>query len=240
MSSNSSSDTTKMSATAAKTTKKSAKTETVEAPAPVVAAAPVAAPAKVAKASKSKAAAVEAVAAPAPVVVPPPVVAAPAAVAEAAAPEVEEDDSAKLISSISAIEDKASSLKAEVSSLLNELKTIKKLAARVAKKAGRRRKAPGAESADPSKSYFKKPLQVTDELCSFLGKDKGTQLTRADVTKEVVAYARLHNLMDKQNINADAALRKLLGITENDNLSILTLQKYLNHHYVKPAVAASK
>ena len=49
--------------------------------------------------------------------------------------------------------------------------------------------------------------------------------------------------MNKQQINADATLRKLLNLTEGDALSILNLQRYLKPHYpaAKPkAVKAAK
>jgi hypothetical protein len=43
--------------------------------------------------------------------------------------------------------------------------------------------------------------------------------------------------MDKQVIKADAALRKLLALTEKDELKILNLQRFLKPHYLKDAVA---
>jgi hypothetical protein len=50
-----------------------------------------------------------------------------------------------------------------------------------------------------------------------------------------MAYARANNLMDKQTIKADAALRKLLTLNEGDSLTILNLQKFLRRHYIKAA-----
>jgi len=55
----------------------------------------------------------------------------------------------------------------------------------------------------------------------------------------VCAYAKEKGLMEKQNIKADASLRKLLALTEKDELKILNLQRYLKPHYIKPAVAAT-
>ena len=78
-------------------------------------------------------------------------------------------------------------------------------------------------------------MKISAELCSFLGKPKDTEVSRSAVTKGVMAYAKAHNLMDKQTIKADAAMRKLLTLTETDTLTILNLQKFLRRHYVKPA-----
>jgi hypothetical protein len=220
MSANISSDSSiKMSAT--KGSKKSAAAAT----APAVAA-PVATPAPVAtKAPKASKAAT-----PAPV-------AAPAPVAPVAAPEVaavEEDLGATLAKSIADLHEQLSSLKAAASTAAAALKTIEKQAAKLAKKADRRRKrsTKNADGTPAAPCVFQRPSKITDELCTFLGKPKGTAVPRSEVTKAVVAYAKSHNLMDKQTIKADAALRKLLSLSESDVLTILTLQKFLKRHYV--------
>jgi chromatin remodeling complex protein RSC6 len=224
-----------MSAAAVKSTKKSTKTEAA-APAPVAAAPAVvaAAPAKETKAPKAKAAEKPA-AAPAAA----PVVAAPVAAAAPATPVEDEDLGAQLQKSITALHEQLAALKTAAATAATALKTIEKQAARVAKKAVRRRKQRKVDGAAPKECYFTKPLRITDELCSFLGKAKGTEMTRAEVTKGVIAYAKSHNLMEKQNIKADATLRKLLTINETDKLNILNLQTYVNRHYVKPTPVAN-
>jgi chromatin remodeling complex protein RSC6 len=227
MSSNTSSDNIKMSS--AKTSKKTV-TKTAEVAAPVAAPAPV----KAEKATKAKTAKVAEVAAP---------VAAAAAPVVAATPVVaaEEDVSATLIKSISELHDQLSNIKSAISTATNALKTIEKQAARVVKKADRRRrrKTDGDASAEPKPCIFTKPVKVSDELCAFLGQAKGTEVSRSAVTKGVMAYARSHNLMDKQTIKADAALRKLLTLTDGDELTILNLQKFLRRHYIKAAPVAN-
>lgn len=234
MSANSSSDISKMSSAAKTSTKKAAaKTEAPAAAAPVAAA-----PAPAAKASKksAKAAAAE-VAAPAPA----PVVATPvAATPETVAHVADEDLGAALQKSIAALQENLSNLKAAASAAGNALKAIEKQAARLAKRADRKKKrATKTEGGEPKACIFTKPVKVTDELCAFLGKPKGTEISRSAVTKGVMAYAKAHNLMDKQTIKADAALRKLLTLSETDSLSILNLQKYLGRHFVKAAPVAN-
>ena len=164
-------------------------------------------------------------------------------VAEApASPEVavpEEDVGVSLQKSIADLQEQLANLKAATSAATSALKTIEKQAARVIKKADRRRKrkTEAVEGAEPKPCIFTKPVKITAELCSFLGKPKDTEVSRSSVTKGVMEYARTHNLMDKQTIKADAALRKLLTLNEGDVLTILNLQKYLRRHYVKPATA---
>lgn len=225
--------------TAAKTTTtkttKSAKATvavaSVEAPviAPVVA--PVAAATKTPKAKVAKAAVavVEA-----PVVAPTPTVAATPSDSV-----VEEDVGASLQKSIADLHEQLSALKVAASAAAGALKVIEKQAARVVKKADRRRKrkAEAVAGAEPKPCIFTKPVKISDELCSFLAQPKNTEVSRSAVTKGVMAYARANNLMDKQTIKADAPLRKLLTLNEGDSLTILNLQKFLRRHYVKAPVA---
>jgi len=123
------------------------------------------------------------------------------------------------------------------------MKKLEKRLAREIKKAGRRRRAraPQVDEAGnplPKKpSVFTKPQKITDALCVFLGKPKGTEMSRSDVTRGIMDYVKKNGLNAKQVINPDAALRKLLSVTEAENVTILNLQRYLKGHYVKAPVA---
>lgn len=178
-----------------------------------------------------------AVATPAPVAVAAPVAApTPAPVAEApvavAAPEVD------VVAEFNGLVAKVSSLREVFASVLSDMKKLEKRIPRELKKASKKRKGKAADGTDKPKrdSIFKKPVQISDDLCTFLGKPKGTLMSRSDVTSAVCTYAKTKGLMNKQVINADASLRKLLKITEKDELMILNLQRFLKQHYIKAAV----
>jgi len=220
------------SASASKTTKKS--TKVVE----PVAASVVAAPAPVATATKtSKKAAATATTATT-VVVPAPVA---VAVAEPASPAVEAAADEDLGSVLNKAITRQQEINAQLKTLYSEssanLKTIEKLSARLAKKADRKRKNRKApvEGAVAKPCIFTTPVAVSDELLAFLGQPKGNTISRSNVTKAISTYCKEHKLMNKQSINADAPLRKLLSLKEGDQLTILNLQKYLGRHYIKPA-----
>ena len=237
MSSAASSDNSKMS-TAAKTTKAAAKSATkVEPVAAPVATPVVAAPAaKATKATKAKA--TETVAAP---VVAAPVVAAPAVAAPAttdatATTEVAADETVatlnKSVSRLAEINAQQKSLAVEAAGLT---KAIEKLTARLAKKAEKRsRKGKGNGG-----KAFTIPLQITHELEAFLGLPKDTKVCRKDVNAGIYAYAKSHGLMKGKEIFPDASLRKILGVTETTQVTILNIMKFLNHHYIKPAAPAA-
>ena len=208
---------------------------------PVPVAAEVAAP-KATKAAKKEVAA--ATVATAPVVVAP-VVAATATATATATTEVaaiaEDDIGAQLTSQINNLHEQLTAQKAAFAATAASLKVIEKLAARLIKKAGRKGKSKSkpVDGAPAKPCVFTEPTTVSVELGAFLGLAKGSLISRSNVTSGIVNYAKSHNLMNKQAINTDAALRKLLGVTEADNLTILNLQKYLSKHYVKATPIAA-
>jgi chromatin remodeling complex protein RSC6 len=200
----------------------SKKTESAPvAPTPVVAT-PVE---KAAKKSKPAVAAVD----------PAPVVSAVATEAPAVEVRTVEQEIASLIASHQKIRDEA----------VSNIKTLQRLHKRVAKEvkeAGKRRRRSKKESDDGTPkekrpTIFTTPVTLKDELCSFLGKSKGTQMTPADVTRAFSAYVDSHKLKDAEKghtIHPDAAMRKVLGVKEGENLTYRNIQTYLYKLYVLP------
>jgi len=174
---------------------------------------------------------------PAPVAAP-----APVAVAAPVVAEVVADADESVVTNFAALLVKFNALRVSLNELAPEMKKMEKQVARLEKKAERRRRRKtGAVGADGEKksnptTVFTKPVEITKDLCVFLGLAAGTQVSRSDVTRGVMKYAKDHKLTDKQAIKPDATLRKLLGLTEADSLTILNLQKYLKGHYVKAVV----
>jgi chromatin remodeling complex protein RSC6 len=145
------------------------------------------------------------------------------------------------VSEFNSLVEQVNALRSTLSTVFSSMKKLEKAIPRELKRAqkGRRRKAAAVtEGGEPIKkkdTVFTKPTPISDALCTFLGVAKGTPLSRSEVTTRVCRYAKDHSLMNKQVIKADAALRKLLNLTEKDELKILNLQRYLKPHYIKPA-----
>ena len=128
------------------------------------------------------------------------------------------------------------SLRAEVRNLerqvLKEIKAAQKVSAKKRRKAGNR--AP---------SGFVKPTLISAELASFLGKAEGSEMARTEVTREINAYIRQHNLQDKENgrkINPDAKLKTLLKLKKGEELTYFNLQRYMSPHFAKAAEVAAQ
>ena len=177
---------------------------------------------------------------PAPVVAP---VVAPAPVATTAAPtttETHTEENVNIVAQFNSAVEKVTALRTALGAVFADLKKLEKQIPRELKRAqkGRRaRRTEGVDGAPKKETIFKKPVPVSDALCSFLGVAKGTNLSRSDVTSRVCKYAKDKGLMEKQNIKADAALRKLLALKETDELKILNLQRFLKPHYQKATTA---
>jgi chromatin remodeling complex protein RSC6 len=84
-------------------------------------------------------------------------------------------------------------------------------------------------------SGFLKPMLISDELAMFLGKPIGTVMTRVDVSHELNAYIEANGLQNQENsrkINPDEKLRKILTLSEGDELTYFNLQRYMKHHFI--------
>ena len=192
-----------------------------KAPAPVAAAAPVVEE-KAAKKAK-------------PSVAP----AAPVAAAPVVSAVVEQDGAAVEVKSV---EQEITALIASHQKIRDEavanIKTLQRLQKRVAKEvkeAGKRRRRAKREGEDgvakeKRPTIFTTPVTLKDELCHFLGKSKGTQMTPADVTRAFSAYVDSHKLKDAEKghtIHPDVAMRKVLGVKDGEALTYRNIQSYL-------------
>jgi chromatin remodeling complex protein RSC6 len=136
---------------------------------------------------------------------------------------------------------KMTALRQQMAGLVTEFRVLQKRTERelkAAQKAGQKRKRKATNRAP---SGFVKPTLISDQLADFLGKPKGSQCARTDVTREINAYIRAHKLQDPENgrkINPDTKLKKLLALKPSDELTYFNLQRYMSPHFQKAADAA--
>lgn len=221
------------SASTKRVTKKSDTTPAVAATAAVAAPAAAAPAASSKKGGKSQAA--EVVAAPAAVA---PVAAAPVASSAEVVAEVEVRSIDQEINDLVKLHQ---NLRDQAVSAIKNLQKLQKRVAKEIKEAGRRRRRVKKEEDGQVKekrpTIFTTPVTLKDELCAFLGKPKGSQMTPADVTRAFSAYVESHKLKDAEKghtIHPDAAMRKVLGLKEGDELGYRTIQTHLYKLYILP------
>jgi chromatin remodeling complex protein RSC6 len=198
---------------------------------------PAAAPVAEKKAAKKpKAAAAPVVETPVAAPVAAPVAEAP--VAETPAADTTVDTNAKLAEFGSKINQVSTLLAA----MKADYKSLEKSIAKDLKNASKSKKSKKSSVPNPNRqlSGFVKPSVVSDDLLAFVGKEKGTMMSRVEVSKEITAYIEKNSLKDKENgrqINPDAKLTKLLQIGAGEVLTYFNLQRYLKIHFVKTVKA---
>ena len=123
-----------------------------------------------------------------------------------------------------------------MSTLKGEYRALEKKWTREIKNAQKQSSKRKRKAGNRAPSGFVKPTKISDELASFLGKEKGTEMARTDVTREINTYIRAHKLQDKDNgrkINPDTKLATLLKLKKTDELTYFNLQKYMSPHFAK-------
>jgi upstream activation factor subunit UAF30 len=182
----------------------------------------------------------------------PVVAAAPVAPVVAAAPVATETkvDETKSLSSdaiLTAFDAKIQQVSSILNSLKNDSKALrkeilsnKKAFEKLEKKSAKKRRAAPVEGEEvkPRNSGFMRPVKISDELASFLGKTAGTVMGRQDANDEIRQYVALHNLKETEkgkgrNINPDAKLSSLLKLPAGEQLTYFNLQKYMKPHFIR-------
>ena len=220
--------------------KKSDVKPVVAAPAPV-AAAPPAAPVKVAKAKAVKA---EKPAAASKAVVTVPTVETPSAPAVVEVTESSDVILASLAEKLKALSTELTTRVREATkSVADAIKATKREARETKKK---KKKNPADMTPEERKTWearrannaflIQRPL--TDELAAFMGLKSGEKRSQTEVTKFISGYVKQHNCFDptfKRRILPNAALAKLLRVSDKDEVTYLNLQSFLKVHFIKTA-----
>lgn len=128
-----------------------------------------------------------------------------------------------------------SSLKSQITSLQNRVRGIEKHVKKEMRTIERKMsKSKNKGSRKPS--GFAVPTRISKELCKFMKVDEGVELARTEVTQYIISYIKEKKLQDKSNgrkIKPDKALKSLLNMKKNEDLTYFNLQKYMNKHFVK-------
>jgi chromatin remodeling complex protein RSC6 len=131
--------------------------------------------------------------------------------------------------------DNLSSFKSQIVMLQNRVKGIEKHVRKKLRSLERKiHKSKNKGSRKPS--GFAVPTKISKELCVFMKINEGAKMARTEVTQYIISYIKEKKLQDKKNgrkIKPDKALKSLLNVKKNEDLTYFNLQKYMNKHFVK-------
>ena len=227
--------------------KKSDAAPKTAAPAPAVAAPAPAAPAKAVEAKAPKTKVVKA-ATPAKAEVTVPTVAAPAVEAAAAVPAASSET--QLIALAETLKALSTDLSTRVREAVKAVQEAAKSAKREARDSKKKKKVDPATMTVEQRAAWEKrrannaflvQRPLTEELCHFMGLKTGETRSQTQVTKFISEYVKTHSCFDpsfKRRILPNAALAKLLRVSDKDEVTYLNLQSFLKVHFVKSAPKA--
>lgn len=154
--------------------------------------------------------------------------------------EISEEERLKLPVSLQKITRKLNSIqtqlinrKKEDAELYCQFKVLKKLVENHMEKQIRTSVKEG-EKKTRKPSGFASPSAVTDELCVFMDKPKGSLISRTEAIKFISKYIADNKLKHPDNksiVVPDEKLANLLGNTMDEKLTFFTMQKFITRHF---------
>jgi chromatin remodeling complex protein RSC6 len=127
--------------------------------------------------------------------------------------------------------------KSQVNTIFQQIKILEKNVKKEIKTLKKEtEKSKSKNKGNKKPSGFAKPTKVTNELCIFMDKTEGSEIARTDVTRALIDYININNLQfseNKQIIIPDIKLKKLLGISDGEQVTYFNIQKYMNKHFIQ-------
>ena len=145
---------------------------------------------------------------------------------------------ASVVDRFSVVLTKLQSWQAELKELVAIVKALQKEHTKLkAQKSGRKTRKTSATTANGEKrtpSGFAKPTGLSDELCDFLGVERGSSMARTEVTRIINQYVKdnkLQHAEDRRMIVPDEKLRTIVTLGPDDKLTYFNLQSFIKRHF---------
>lgn len=139
----------------------------------------------------------------------------------------------KIVTKLGELREKLFRNKQEASQLYGELKSVEKLLERYVTTYT---KQSLVQSSGRMPSGFASPTQVSDALCDFIERERGSLIPRTEFSKFLFAYIReqkLQSVSKPSVIIPDQKLADLLGREAMcEELTHFTIQKYITPHFI--------
>ena len=130
-------------------------------------------------------------------------------------------------------------VKTQINDIRQTLKQLEKKFKKLEKNVKKQIKNKNNVKKIRTQSGFCKPTKISKELCEFIGKNEGTEMSRVEICKVLNDYIRKNNLKDihcGRKIVPDEKLKILLRIKHGEELTYFNLQRYMSIHFIKNTV----
>ena len=127
------------------------------------------------------------------------------------------------------------------------IKEFLKLYKRERKSLTKKKKTPKDPSLPKKPNVFTTPTKISDKLCQFLKKPKGSLVARTAVTKSISKYIKAHNLSvpeNKKQFIPDDSLKNILSPLQEKDLengyTYFNLQRYIRNEFIKTPTVSNQ
>ena len=134
-----------------------------------------------------------------------------------------------------------STFRSQITVLQNQIRSLEKTVKKNMKTLQREAKK-NRNKGNRKPSGFAVPTSISNELCDFMKRPRGSKVARTEVTQYIIRYIKENDLQYQQNrkiIKPNKELRSLLASKAKDEVTYFNIQRYMNRHFAKKATAAS-
>ena len=134
-----------------------------------------------------------------------------------------------------------STFRSQITVLQNQSRSLEKTVKKNMKTLQREAKK-NRNTGNRKPSGFAVPTPISNELCDFMKRPRGSKVARTEVTQYIIRYIKENDLQYQQNrkiIKPNKELRSLLASKAKDEVTYFNIQRYMNRHFEKKKAAAA-
>ena len=134
-----------------------------------------------------------------------------------------------------------SSFRSQITMLQNQVRALEKTVGKQMRTYAREAKK-NKNKGNRKPSGFAVPTKISDELCLFMQKPKGSTAARTEVTQYIIKYIKDNDLQWTENrkiIKPNDDLKILLNVKEDDEVTYFNIQRFMNKHFIKSEAGAN-
>ena len=128
-----------------------------------------------------------------------------------------------------------STFRSQITVLQNQIRSLEKTVKKNMKTLQREAKK-NRNKGNRKPSGFAVPTPISNELCDFMKRPRGSKVARTEVTQYIIRYIKENDLQYQQNrkiIKPNQELRSLLASKAKDEVTYFNIQRYMNRHFEK-------